>query len=89
MVKLLGERKEVKEIFPIKEASVPIIKMKFSGILFDLSFANAPPDYNGDIDLNSNSMLSSMDEKSCRSFNGYRVAEWLRKEENIKNYENF
>jgi len=55
LVRILEERKEVTELFPIKEASVPIIRMKFSGILFDLSFARAPPNYNGEnIDLNSN-----------------------------------
>lgn len=55
LVEILKKRKEVSEIFPIKEATVPIIKMKFQDILFDLSFARAPPQFNGEnIDLTSN-----------------------------------
>lgn len=30
-----------------------------------------------------------MDERSYRSFNGCRVAEWIIKKENVLNYENF
>ncbi len=34
-------------------------------------------------------MLVGMDDKSCKSFNGYRVAKWLRSDKNIKDFENF
>ncbi|EGR32994.1 nuclear poly polymerase npap nucleotidyltransferase protein binding, putative [Ichthyophthirius multifiliis] len=90
LVHILSQKKEITELFPIQEASVPIIKMQFQGILFDLSFARAPTQFQSDkIDLTSNQMLLGMDERSCKSFNGYRVAEWLSKKENIQNYENF
>ena len=57
---------------------VPLIRMKFHEISFDLLFARIDSNIiEENVDLLSNNVLNNMDEASYRSLNGYRVAKYL------------
>ncbi|KRX06456.1 Nucleotidyltransferase, class I, C-terminal-like [Pseudocohnilembus persalinus] len=81
---ILRNTDNITDIFCISEALVPLIRLKYHNIQFDILFCQINEDYiENQIDLDSNRLLSQMDEKSYRSFNGLRVAQFLKK--NIKN----
>jgi len=66
----------VTELHPVKEARVPVVKLKWDGIDMDVLFArlslsHIPPS----LDLTSDTLLRNMDEQSVLSLNGCRVAE--------------
>ncbi|KAG2217981.1 hypothetical protein INT45_006235, partial [Circinella minor] len=78
--KMLAKRPEVTELTAIRDAFVPIIKLKFSGIPVDLLCArlnlSTIPD---DLDIDDTSLLVPLDERCIRSVNGTRVADEILK----------
>ncbi|EGR27268.1 nuclear poly polymerase npap nucleotidyltransferase protein binding, putative [Ichthyophthirius multifiliis] len=85
---ILSQKKEVEDIFSIQHTSVPLIKMRYFGIPFDISFSKqSQSQFKSDLDIKSIQILQGMDEKSIRALNGYRVAEWFN--QNIKNKDTF
>uniref|UniRef100_A0A8C3A6Y4 Poly(A) polymerase n=1 Tax=Cyclopterus lumpus TaxID=8103 RepID=A0A8C3A6Y4_CYCLU len=84
----LKAQKEVKNIWAIQHAFVPIIKMSYDGIEIDLVFARLLRESVPDIlDLQNNSWLKEIDKESILSVNGYRVtAAILRSVPNIHNF---
>eukprot|EP00756_Hemistasia_phaeocysticola_P018130 Hpha_TRINITY_DN15575_c1_g1::TRINITY_DN15575_c1_g1_i1::g.105631::m.105631/K14376/PAP; poly(A) polymerase len=80
LVSILRKHILVSELNPVREAHVPVIKMKFDGVPIDLVFCalNAdrlPPP--AQFDLLADSLLRGLDDPSQRSLNGSRVAEKL------------
>ena len=52
--------------------------MKFQGIMFDVLYSKIDSIYfEENLNLLSISVLNNMDDASCRSLNGYRVAKYL------------
>ncbi|XP_041353058.1 poly(A) polymerase type 3-like isoform X2 [Gigantopelta aegis] len=85
---LLKQQSEVKNLRPVEEAFVPVIKMEFDGIELDMLFARlAFPTITEDIDLRELSLLRNLDEKSVRSLNGCRVTDEIL--HLVPNKENF
>ncbi|KAI8140057.1 Poly(A) polymerase central domain-containing protein [Fennellomyces sp. T-0311] len=78
--KMLARRPEVTGLTAIRDAFVPIIKLKFSGIPVDLLCARlnltSIPD---DLDIDDTSLLVALDERCIRSVNGTRVADEILK----------
>ena len=59
---------------------MPILKMEFDNIQIDISFAQLDAQtIEEDLDLTNNNILINMDENSCRSLNGRRVADRILK----------
>eukprot|EP01065_Artemidia_motanka_P048587 TRINITY_DN7855_c3_g1_i1.p1 TRINITY_DN7855_c3_g1~~TRINITY_DN7855_c3_g1_i1.p1 ORF type:complete len:688 (+),score=195.26 TRINITY_DN7855_c3_g1_i1:67-2064(+) len=80
LVNILRRHQLVSELNPVREAHVPVIKMKFDGVPIDLVFTplnveKMPPPTQ--FDLLSDGVLNGIDDPSQRSLNGARVAEKL------------
>uniref|UniRef100_A0A3Q4BD94 polynucleotide adenylyltransferase n=1 Tax=Mola mola TaxID=94237 RepID=A0A3Q4BD94_MOLML len=74
----LRAHREVKDTQVIKEAFVPVIKLKFDGIEIDLVFARLPQkSVPQKLDLLKDEWLKDIDNQCARSFNGYRVTEQI------------
>ncbi|PVU91272.1 hypothetical protein BB560_000259 [Smittium megazygosporum] len=86
MASLLAARPDVKELTPVPEAYVPVIKMEFSGVPIDLTFASLNfPSIPADLELLDTKILRNLDEQCIRSINGSRVTdEILRLVPNIR-----
>ena len=66
----------VSELHPVKEARVPVVKLKWGDIDMDMLFARVGlAQIPETLDLTSDTILRSMDEQSVLSLNGCRVAE--------------
>ena len=66
----------VEEMTPVPDAFVPIIKLEFSGISFDLIFARlALPSVPLTLDLKNMDLLRGLEERDLRSLNGTRVTD--------------
>ncbi|KOB64831.1 Poly a polymerase, partial [Operophtera brumata] len=78
----------VKDLRPVENAFVPVIKMNFDGIEIDLLFARlALKEIPDSFDLRDDMLLKNLDEKSVRSLNGCRVTdEILRLVPNINHF---
>ena len=84
----LKNTQKVTEISCIKNAAVPIIKMVFDSIHIDMSYAQLDMERIDDrLNLNDNNLLMNLDEKSCKSLNGRRVADMIL--ESVPNKETF
>ncbi|KAM3717040.1 Poly(A) polymerase alpha [Dirofilaria immitis] len=85
---MLAEDPNTTELRQVQEAFVPVIKLKYYGIEMDILFARlALPRVPEDQQLNDDSILRNLDEKSVRSLNGCRVAdEILRLVPNVSNF---
>ncbi len=66
---------------------VPLIRMNFYDINFDILFAKINYTYLGKTDISDSKILTDMDEKSYQSFNGWRTVNQILN--NVKNQENF
>lgn len=88
MVGLLKTRSEVEELTPVAAAFVPVIKMKFSGVEIDLTFASLQqPTIPEDLELLDTNLLRNLDSATIRSVNGSRVTdEILRLVPNIPSF---
>jgi poly(A) polymerase len=88
LFQLLQALPEVKDITPVPDAFVPVIKMEFDGIAIDLLFAKLALSMIPDgIDLLDPNNLKNLDEKSVLSLNGCRVTDQiLRLVPNIQNF---
>ncbi|KAF9097930.1 polynucleotide adenylyltransferase [Mortierella sp. AD031] len=85
---MLRRRSEVTELTAVPDAFTPVIKMSFSDIPIDLTFArlglSAIPD---SLDLSDDSLLRNLDDRCIRSVNGSRVTdEILRLVPNIPTF---
>lgn len=73
---ILSQCPEVTDLTSVREAFVPILKFKFSGIEVDLLFARLSlstiPD---SLDLRDDVLLRSIDDACIRSVNGSRVTD--------------
>lgn len=79
LVNILKKEREVTEICDVKDAYVPVIKMKYCGIQIDLLFAKLSLD-SIDENLNSlqdDSILKNCDRESILSLNGCRVTDQI------------
>ena len=79
LLPILERDSNVSELSGVPDAVVPIIKMKFKGIEVDLTFARlnlAVVDSKLE-NLDNDSLLKHLDEKTVRSINGTRVADAL------------
>jgi poly(A) polymerase Pap1 len=79
LVNLLKNEREVTEICDVRDAYVPVIKMKYCGIQIDLLFAKLSL-YSIDDSLNSlqdDSILKNCDKESILSLNGCRVTDQI------------
>lgn len=66
----------VSDLSKVEDAYVPLIKMKFSGIPIDMTFARLQlPVVRENLSLLNDSLLRSMDEKCIVSLNGSRVTD--------------
>ncbi|KAF9404743.1 polynucleotide adenylyltransferase [Podila epigama] len=88
MLEMLRNRPEVAELTAVPDAFTPVIKMKFSEIPIDFTFAQLQlmtiPDT---LDLSDDSLLRGLDERCVRSVNGSRVTdEILRLVPNIPSF---
>lgn len=89
LVNILKKEKEVSELHDVKDAYVPVIKMKYCGIQIDLLFARLSFK---SIDENMNSLkddsiLKNCDKESILSLNGCRVTDQILSL--VPNAENF
>ena len=65
---------QVRDLRAVEEAFVPVIKMEFDGIEFDMLFARlALKDISPDQELRDMTLLKNLDMKCVRSLNGCRV----------------
>jgi len=71
----------VTELVEVREAYVPVIKMKFHEVDIDLTFARVQPKEIGPDfqDLTDNNILRSCDEDTIKSLNGRRVTDLILK----------
>ncbi|KAG0243446.1 polynucleotide adenylyltransferase [Mortierella sp. GBA43] len=73
---MLRQRPEVSELTAVPDAFTPVIKMKFSEISIDFTFArlglSVIPDT---LDLSDDNLLRNLDERCIRSVNGSRVTD--------------
>ncbi|KAG0014346.1 polynucleotide adenylyltransferase [Podila clonocystis] len=76
MHEMLRNRPEVTELTAVPDAFTPVIKMKFSDIPIDFTFAKLElhiiPD---SLDLSNDGLLQGLDERCVRSVNGSRVTD--------------
>ncbi|KAF8925036.1 polynucleotide adenylyltransferase [Dissophora ornata] len=76
MLDMLRRRQEVTELTAVPDAFTPVIKMKFSDIPIDFTFArlglSSIPD---SLDLSDDSLLRNLDDRCIRSVNGSRVTD--------------
>ncbi|KAG0083445.1 polynucleotide adenylyltransferase [Podila epicladia] len=76
MHEMLRNRPEVTELTAVPDAFTPVIKMKFSDIPIDFTFAKLElhviPD---SLDLSNDALLQGLDERCVRSVNGSRVTD--------------
>ncbi|KAG0777378.1 hypothetical protein G6F22_011911 [Rhizopus arrhizus] len=76
MLSLLRSNEQIKDITPVTDSYVPVIKFKYNDIPIDFVCArltvNQVPE---DIDLSDPKILWGLDEYSIRSLNGARVAD--------------
>jgi poly(A) polymerase len=89
LVTILKNEREVSEICDVREAYVPVIKMKYCGIQIDLLFAKLSMNTIDD-DLNSlqdDNLLKNCDKESILSLNGCRVTDQILSL--VPNVENF
>ncbi|KAJ1919599.1 polynucleotide adenylyltransferase [Mycoemilia scoparia] len=88
MLGLLKERDDVEDLTPVPEAFVPVIKMEFSNVPIDLTFAALQlPKIPQDLELLDTNLLRNLDEAAIRSVNGSRVTdEVLRLVPDVKNF---
>ncbi|XP_074036586.1 poly(A) polymerase alpha-like [Leptinotarsa decemlineata] len=85
---LLKEQPEVADLRAVKEAYVPVIKMKFDGIEIDMLFARLSLDEIPDsMDLRDDMLLKQLEDKCVRSLNGCRVNDEILRL--VPNKENF
>jgi poly(A) polymerase len=79
LVTILNLEKEVSDLFPVRDAYVPVIKMKFSGIQIDLLFARLSLKTIDDklTSLQDDSILKNCDKESILSLNGCRVTDQI------------
>lgn len=77
----LNEVESVTECVPIPDAFTPIIKLKMSGVSIDLLFARLvqalEDGQRPEEAASKDEVLKSMDDKSVRCMNGYRVADQI------------
>lgn len=77
---ILAEMEEVRELQPVPDAHVPVMKFKFQGISIDLLYASITllviPE---DLDISDQSILYNVDGPTVRSLNGCRVADQILK----------
>eukprot|EP00095_Tigriopus_kingsejongensis_P011624 snap_masked-scaffold638_size121162-processed-gene-0.23 protein:Tk11624 transcript:snap_masked-scaffold638_size121162-processed-gene-0.23-mRNA-1 annotation:"poly polymerase type 3 isoform x1" len=67
---------EVSELRPVQEAFVPVIKMRFSGIEVDLTFARlALKEVSANQPLSNPEILKNLTDQCVRSLNGCRVTD--------------
>jgi len=80
-VEKLKQRESVTECVPIPDAFTPIIKLKMNGVSIDLLFARLvkplEDGQNPEEAVREDEVLKSMDDKSVRCMNGYRVADQI------------
>ncbi|KAH8698936.1 poly(A) polymerase Pap [Talaromyces proteolyticus] len=68
----------IEKLTPVPDAYVPLIKLEFSGISFDLIFARLIiPSIPLNLDLKNNDYLRGLDDKEVRSLNGTRVTDQI------------
>ena len=73
LMALLEYQREITELRAISDAFVPVIKMRFSGIEIDMTFARLNlPEVPENLDFLDDLNVASLDAKSVRSLNGYR-----------------
>merc|ERR1719456_256016 len=79
LVPKLRDHPDIKDLTPVPDAYVPIIKMKLQGVDIDLLFARLPlPRIPEDLEsLNDDNLLRNLDDKTVRSLNGCRVADHI------------
>jgi len=82
-VERLKEHENVTDCVPIPDAFTPIIKLKMNGVSIDLLFAQLvqplEDGLNPEEAVVKDEVLKSMDEKSVRCMNGFRVADQILK----------
>ena len=78
---MLKNTPEVTELTEVREAAVPVIKMKFSGVDIDMLFARVEyKEVGKDMqNLLDDNILRECDEYTIRSLNGCRVTEMTLK----------
>ncbi|GAA94903.1 uncharacterized protein L969DRAFT_89839 [Mixia osmundae IAM 14324] len=75
---MLRERDDVRDITDIPEAYVPLIKVKFTNVEIDLTFARINrPTVPDDLELGDDNLLKQLDERDVRSLNGSRVTDQI------------
>mmetsp|Transcript_24464 Transcript_24464/g.32778 ORF Transcript_24464/g.32778 Transcript_24464/m.32778 type:complete len:423 (+) Transcript_24464:119-1387(+) len=88
---MLKNTPEVTELTEVREAAVPVIKMKFSGVDIDMLFAKVEyKEVGKDLhNLLDDNILRNCDEYTIRSLNGCRVTEMTLKfvERNIEAFQ--
>ena len=89
LLSILKKEKEITELHDVKDAYVPVIKMKYCGIHIDLlfarlSFKQIDEDMNS---LKDDSILKNCDKESILSLNGCRVTDQILSL--VPNAENF
>jgi poly(A) polymerase len=81
MPDILRQEPDITDLVPVNGATVtvPLIKMKFHGISFDLLFASLDQQKIDERleNLNDDKILTNMDDKMTRSVNGCRVADMI------------
>ena len=89
LLQILKSEKDITEIHDVKDAYVPVIKMKYSGIQIDLLFARLSfKSIDEKMDsLTDNSILKNCDKESILSLNGCRVTDQILSL--VPNKENF
>jgi len=79
LVSKLQEHPDIKDLSPVPDAYVPIIKMKLAGVEIDLLFARLSLAQVTESleNLNDDNLLKNLDDKTVRSLNGCRVADHI------------
>ena len=73
---ILRKTPGVKELTEVKEAQVPVIKMKFEEVDIDMLFARVQlKEVGNDLELLDDNILRNCDPETIRSLNGCRVTE--------------
>jgi poly(A) polymerase len=77
LLNILRNEKEVTELHDVRDAYVPVIKMKYCGIQIDLLFANISLKVIDEnlTSLQDDTFLINCDKESIRSLNGCRVTD--------------